>query len=56
MGKTNPPNDNRYEDFVSQQKTFADTEQSWSIDVSDIDQSTYDLSVKNPNKDSRGNT
>ena len=50
MGKTNPLNDNDLKDFVSQQKTFADTEQSWSIDVSDIDQSTYDLSVKNPNK------
>ncbi|MGB1159326.1 MAG: HsdM family class I SAM-dependent methyltransferase [Porticoccaceae bacterium] len=50
LGKTNPLNDNDLKDFVSQQKTFADTEQSWSIDVSDIDQSTYDLSVKNPNK------
>jgi type I restriction enzyme M protein len=50
MGKTNPLNDNDLKDFVSQQKTFADTEQSWSIHVSDIDQSTYDLSVKNPNK------
>jgi len=50
MGKTNPLNDNDLKDFVNQQKAFADTEQSWSIDVSDIDQSTYDLSVKNPNK------
>ena len=50
MGKTNPLNDNDLKDFVSQQKTFADTEQSWSIDVSDIDQETWDLSVKNPNK------
>lgn len=55
MGKTNPLNDNDLKDFVSQQKSRslhgeADTEQSWSIDVTDIDQSTYDLSVKNPNK------
>jgi type I restriction enzyme M protein len=55
MGKTNPLNDNDLKDFVSLQKSRslngeADTEQSWSIDVSDIDQSTYDLSVKNPNK------
>ena len=50
MGKTNPLNDNDLKDFVSQQKSFADTEQSWSINMSDIDQSTYDLSVKNPNK------
>ena len=45
-----PLNDNDLKDFVSQQKTFADTEQSWSIDVSDIDQRLWDLSVKNPNK------
>jgi type I restriction enzyme M protein len=50
MGKTNPLNDKDLKDFISQQKTFADSEQSWSIDVSDIDQSTWDLSVKNPNK------
>ena len=50
MGKTNPLNDKDLKDFISQQKTFADTEQSWSIDVSDIDQSTWGLSVKNPNK------
>jgi len=50
MGKTNPLNDKDLKDFISQQKTFADTEQSWSIDVADIDQSTWDLSVKNPNK------
>jgi type I restriction enzyme M protein len=50
MGKTNPLNDKDLKDFISQQKTFADTEQSWSIDVSDIDQETWDLSVKNPSK------
>ncbi|MDC1341380.1 type I restriction-modification system subunit M [Oceanospirillaceae bacterium] len=50
MGKTNPLNDKDLKDFICQQKTLADSEQSWSIDVSDIDQSTWDLSVKNPNK------
>ena len=50
MGKTNPLNDKDLKDFISQQKTFADSEQSWSIDVSEIDQSTQNLSVKNPNK------
>jgi type I restriction enzyme M protein len=55
LGKNNPLNDNDLKDFVSQQKSRsingeADTEQSWSIDVSDIDQETWDLSVKNPNK------
>ena len=37
-------------EFVKLQKTKADSENSWSIDVSGIDQSTFDLSVKNPNK------
>ena len=50
MGKTNPLNDKDLKDFISQQKTFADSEQSWSINVGDIVQSTWDLSVKNPNK------
>jgi type I restriction enzyme M protein len=50
MGKTNPLNDNDLKDFVIQQKSFADSEQSWSVDASNIDQSTWDLSVKNPNK------
>ncbi|RBP50768.1 N-6 DNA methylase [Arenicella xantha] len=50
MGKTNPLNDNDLKGFVALQKTFADSDQSWSVDVSEIDQSTWDLSVKNPNK------
>ena len=30
------------------QKTFADPPKSWSVDASGIDQTTFDLSVKNP--------
>ena len=30
--------------------SFADSEQSWSIDVKGINQTSFDLSVKNPNK------
>lgn len=50
MGKKNSLNDNDLKDFLIQQKIFADSDQSWSVDVSEIDQSTWDLSVKNPNK------
>ena len=32
------------------QKTKAESENSWSIDVKKIDQTTFDLSAKNPNK------
>ncbi|MDL2339606.1 MAG: N-6 DNA methylase [Pseudomonadota bacterium] len=49
MGKTNPLNDDDLLDFIEQQKTFADSAQSWSMDVDDIDTGTFDLSVKNPN-------
>ena len=44
-------------EFIELQKAFADSENSWTVNVKDlpdgkagIDQSTFDLSVKNPNK------
>jgi type I restriction enzyme M protein len=49
LGKTNPLNDDDLADFLKRQKNFADTPQSWSVKVADIDTATYDLSVKNPN-------
>ena len=48
LGKTNPLNDGDLVEFIELQKTFADSPKSWSIDVSGIDQTTFDLSVKNP--------
>lgn len=50
LGKTNALNEKDLADFVTLQKTKADSENSWSINVKDIDQSTFDLSAKNPNK------
>lgn len=50
LGKTNPLNENDLAEFVELQKTFAKSENSWTVNVKDIDQSTFDLSVKNPNK------
>jgi type I restriction enzyme M protein len=50
LGKTNPLNEKDLAEFVDLQKTFADSTNSWSINVADIDQSTFDLSAKNPNK------
>ena len=35
-------------EFVELQKTFADSENSWTVNINDIDQNTC-LSVKNPN-------
>ncbi|HNN96097.1 MAG TPA: N-6 DNA methylase [Pseudomonadota bacterium] len=49
LGKTNPLNDDDLADFVTLQKTFADSPKSWSLDAKDIDPITFDLSAKNPN-------
>lgn len=50
LGKTNPLNERDLEDFIKLQKTKADSDNSWSINISDVDIATYDLSVKNPHK------
>lgn len=50
LGKTNPLSEKDLEEFLELQKTFKDSDNSWSVNVSDIDQNTFDLSVKNPNK------
>jgi type I restriction enzyme M protein len=50
MGKTNSLNDNDLKEFVQLQAGFADSDKSWSVDVQRIDQASFDLSVKNPNK------
>jgi type I restriction enzyme M protein len=48
LGKTNPLNDDDLAEFVELQKTKAGTPKSWSVDVADLDPSTWDLSAKNP--------
>lgn len=50
LGKTNPLNDKDLAEFVTLQKTKADSDKSWSVTTSELDQTTWDLSVKNPNK------
>ncbi len=49
LGKTNPLNDADLVDFVEKQKTFAGSARSWTVEASDLDRKTWDLSVKNPN-------
>jgi len=51
MGKTNSLNDDDLKEFVTLQSTFAESEKSWSVDAETINQSGFDLSVKNPNKE-----
>ncbi|MHB8103245.1 MAG: class I SAM-dependent DNA methyltransferase [Methanosarcina sp.] len=50
LGKTNPLSENDLAEFVELQKTKADSENSWSVNIADVDKTTYDLSVKNPHK------
>ena len=49
LGKMYPLNDDDLGEFVQLQKTHADSLKSWSVDAKSIDQTTFDLSVKNPN-------
>ena len=50
MCKTNPLNDKDMEDFIGLQKTKANSDKSWSVSADDINQTTFNLSVENPNK------
>lgn len=49
LGKTNPLNEADLADFVALQQTKAESENSWTLDVSALGDDC-DLSVKNPNK------
>ncbi len=50
LGKTNPLNEKDLEEFVELQKTKGESENSWTVDVKNVDTKFYDLSCKNPNK------
>jgi type I restriction enzyme M protein len=50
LGKTNALSEKDLNDFIELQKTKKDSDNSWSINIKDIDQTTFDLSARNPNK------
>lgn len=50
LGKNNPLNEEDLAEFVMLQENKESNDNSWSVDVKNIDQATFDLSVKNPNK------
>jgi type I restriction enzyme M protein len=50
LGKTNPLNENDLKEFLELQKSNANTENSWVVNVNDIDTNTWDLTPTNPNK------
>jgi type I restriction enzyme M protein len=49
MGKTNPLNDKDLEEFIELQKKSKDSDLSWSVEVSTVNEGHWDLSVRNPN-------
>jgi len=49
LGKTNPLNDDDLAEFVELQRTRSEGPKSWIVNRADLDEETYDLSVKNPN-------
>lgn len=50
LGKTNSLNERDLEEFVTLSATQADSENSWCVNVKDIDKSTWDLTATNPNR------
>ena len=50
MGKTNPLNERDLADFIELSKTQAESENSWLVDIADINTDTWDLTVNNPNR------
>jgi type I restriction enzyme M protein len=49
LGKTNALNDADMEEFVTLQASFAASERSWMIRMDNVDPTSFDLSVRNPN-------
>jgi type I restriction enzyme M protein len=50
LGKTYPLTEKDLAQFAAFQKAKTESENSWLIDVANVDTTTYDLSVRNPNK------
>jgi type I restriction enzyme M protein len=48
LGKTNPLSDGDLAEFVELAKSKVESSKSWSVDVADFDQATWDLTVRNP--------
>jgi type I restriction enzyme M protein len=49
LGKTNPLNAKDLEEFRTLQATKADSDNSWSVSIDEINQENWDLSPNNPN-------
>lgn len=56
LGKTNPLNENDLSEFVAFAKSRKDSNSSWTVPRSAIDETTWDLTVRNPNKKDESET
>jgi type I restriction enzyme M protein len=52
MGKNSPLNDADLTDFIELSKTKVESDLSWLVPINDIDKTSWDLTVKNPNRSS----
>jgi type I restriction enzyme M protein len=50
LGKTNALNEKDLEEFVTLYKKRSNSENSWLINLKDVDKTNWDLTVANPNK------
>ena len=50
LGKMDPLNDEDLKEFILAARDKSKGENSWFLDIADINNKSYDLSVKNPNK------
>ena len=50
LGKTNSLNERDLEEFVTLSATQAASENSWCVNVKDVDKTTWDLTATNPNR------
>jgi type I restriction enzyme M protein len=50
LGKTNSLNERDLEEFVTLSTTQSESENSWRVNVKDIDKLTWDLTATNPNR------
>ena len=51
LGKTTALNDADLAEFVELHQTLADSPKSWTLDAATVDKKTFDLSVRNPNRE-----
>lgn len=51
LGKTKPLKIAHFTDFIAKQKTGEDSPNAWTVNIHDINKDTYDLGIRNPNKE-----